>query len=153
MDRNFAEKMKNDISLEFYESYCKLMRFYNDAIIFLHDTDPKTYGIFYKWYAEEGEDYFRDVANNILKDKLDNRFVVFMDIYGSYLEDAMEEGCRQVLLDFLYIIPKRMKEDFLKFGFVQDRQEFIWNYHISMDLDSVYECSLEPGRYCQVLLF
>ncbi len=153
MNRNLTEKLKYKISFKFFDAYCNLMESYDNAMACLKAWDERTYEIFYEWYVEDGIGYYEDIVTNILKEKLDDRFMVFMDIYKSYLEDAIEENSKQVLMDFLYMIPKRMKEDFLKFGFLEDRQEFIWNYHIPMDLDFVYECNLEPDRYCQVSLF
>lgn len=119
--------MENKIYCGFNDSYCSLLESYSNAIAFLKDKDQKTYETFYKWYSDKGVACFEDIKDNIRRDKLDNRFKAFMDIYKSYLDDAMEEDSKQTLLDFLYIIPQRMKADFLKFGFLQDRHEFVQN--------------------------
>jgi len=100
MNKNSGQELENKFSSRFYDSYCSLAESYSNAVSFLQDRDQAAYEIFFKWYSREGIGYFENIETNILKDKLDNRFVVFIDIYKSYLEDAMEENCKQVLLDF-----------------------------------------------------
>lgn len=152
MNKDFGEKLKNKVPVEFYNAYCELMESYDSAMVFLNARDRRAYEIFYEWYIREGLNYYEDIMTNIITEKLDNRFIVFMDIYKSYLDDAIEEDSKQVILEFLYMIPKRMREDFQRFDFLKDEQEFIWNWHASIDLDFSYECVLRPDNICQVSL-
>lgn len=76
-----------------------------------------------------------------------------MEIYESYLEEAISEECMQSALDFLYLIPEKMKDDFSKFGFPQnEKQEYMWEYVESAKSNGEYQYFWKPDSYCRVLL-
>ena len=113
-------KLNDKISSEYYNSLCDLLSSYDMAMKFLKEQDSDTYENFNDWYATEGVNFFTEVIDNIIESKLNNKFNVFMGIYKSYLDDAINDNCIQIVLDFLYIIPKNMRNDFSNFGFLEN---------------------------------
>ena len=149
----FLNEMKSKIPTEYYNAFYGLVSAYDNAIHFLKSRDKRTFEIFDCWYKENGIDFLGEVIEDIIQDKLDYRFIVFMELYKSYLEDAVEDDCIQVLLDFSYMIPERMKGDFLKFGFLEDKaQEYVCSFDFCVDMDTYNICNIEPDCFGQVSL-
>lgn len=131
----FLHKFENKVSFKYYNAFCGLVSSYVDALHFLEASDIRTFEIFHHWYMVDGVCFFDDVVNGIQANLLDDRFIAFMELYKSYLTDAMEDDCVDVLLDFLYMIPKRMKEEFLKFRFIENKV-FEYNFNFCLDMDT-----------------
>lgn len=151
--KTIVDRFRGKIESGYYNSYCELMQIYADAMEYLQNADKRTFDIFRDWFAADGIELFGTVSDSIQNEKLDGRFDAFMEIYGSYLRDAAEEDCRQSVLDFLYIIPEKMKDDFEKFGFLEDeKQEYVWEYKAPAVPNNEYQYFWKPGNVCQVLL-
>lgn len=145
--------LKGKIGAGYNNSYLSLMCSYEEAMRCLQNSDNRTFDIFCDWLATEGMGIFNTIADTIQNKNLDSRFGVFMEIYKSYLEDAISEECMQSALDFLYLIPEKMKDDFSKFGFLQnEKQEYMWEYVESAKSNGEYQYFWKPDSYCQVLL-
>lgn len=147
------ENLEKRITSVYYSSFCELMFSYVKTIEYLQKCDKRTFDMFSHWIEVEGMSFFYEIANNIRAEKLDDRFNAFMEVYKSYLDDAMDEESKFVALDFLYLIPEKMRDDFQKFGFLEsEKQQFVWECSIPINRELEYECYWEPGNDCQVSL-
>lgn len=144
--------LESKILSEHYNYYCALMDSYEQAMEYLQITDPRAFTIFSDWFMSDGKNSFESVTDNIITEEIDTRFSAFMRTYKSYLEDAIEDECKEIVAEFLYMIPRQMEEDFQKFGFIDNqKREFIWEYEVivNKNIDDYY---IEPDSFCQVLL-
>lgn len=108
VSKDCVQKSMDMIPIGFCNSLYSLLESYDNAIKFLQSKDRSTYNIFYKWYEDSGSNYICDAVNILINKKLEERFIIFCNIYQSYLEDAMKEEDTRTLLEFLYIVPKSM---------------------------------------------
>lgn len=58
----------------------------------MQDNDKKAFDIFYAWLADEGKELLNTTMLKLINEKLDDKFNAFMDVYKTYLEEAIEEN-------------------------------------------------------------
>lgn len=117
---DLAGKIKQNLNPQRQKSFLNFLNSYLEAMIFIKDNDSLTYDIFSDWMKSKGRDYFDYVIDNIQNKKLSEKYDVFIDLYESYLKESIEDNRKQVTLDFLYMIPEKMKTDFMNFGFLNN---------------------------------
>lgn len=147
---NITENFKNDLQhklkYEYYNSYNELMNIYENAMEYLKEKENRSFSVFFEWFRKDGAKFFKFICENINKNVLDERFIAFNNVYKLFLEESVEEESVQTILEFLYMIPRRMKEDFQKFGFLaSEKEEFILKIDLRNNINDNYY--LKPGNF------
>lgn len=114
----FLKNIKNKVAPEDYVFFKQLFLKYDKAMKHLENKSKKAFALFDDWLLGEGASIFDDIVSRISKDKLDSRVQAFVEIYESFLADSILENNEEIILEFLYKIPRKMKEDFENFGFL-----------------------------------
>lgn len=152
---NVMNTIRNKVAEEYYNAFAGLFSVYDRSMEYLRQKEEGTFEIFYQWFIKEGKGLLEYVASNILTDNLDKRVNAFMKIYKSYMEDAIEEEDSQALLDFVYKIPKKIKEDFENFGFLEkySNEYVLAGYKITGDVKLNYNYNIESGNIAGLYYF
>ena len=152
---NVMNTIRDKVADEYYNAFESLFLVYGRAGEYLRQKEDKTFEIFYQWFIKEGKELLEYAASNILADNLDKRVNAFMKIYKSYMEDAIDEEDSQALLDFLYKIPKKIKEDFEEFGFLgkYSNEYVLSGYKITSDVKLNYNYNIESGNIAGLYYF
>lgn len=133
----------NDFLLTYYKAIQKVSKtddFFN-CILESNLIDKKydmMFELYIDWYEKTGALIIDKILRYLDVVKLDDRFNSFINVYQSYLEDAIRDSNIEVLFEFLYRIPPKMEKDFERFGFLCADEFFITATSIFEEIKPIY---------------